>query len=1720
VSFTLSLQNATAGTGVTYQWQTSPDGLVWTNATGTSTNATYSATQSVATYYQCIVTCSGSPATSTPVLVGQNAPTACYCIPTTTFGCTDGDVIARVILNTLDNNSGTGCPSGLLGYSNYTTDPLLTTTLNAGTSYSCTVFAGQYSEGYAAWIDYNDDGLFDNSTERIGFSAGQVAGSGQVGVLGSSATFPVVLACNPPVGTHRLRVRAMYATNGSAVTPCTNNTYGEVEDYNVTIAPPPPCPAVSALVASGPSNNSVNLAWAVGCTETAWEIEYGAPGFALGTGTIVAAGTNPYVLGGLAQLSSYDVYVRASCGGNGVSSSTGPVAVTTLGPPSCVAAPTSPADLGIGCAGGVTLSWPSALNATGYDVILDGLTVATNQAGTTYAAGVLPAGPHTWSVIPQNVYGIAAGCATWSFTITGAPAGDTQGTALAVGTLPASIAGDNLASNCWTSTYAGTNAQSSADVWYTLTTGPCGGVLSVDLCGAGSLADSYLHLMDATGATELAFNDDNGPLCASAKASLTYAVTANTTYLIVVEGFSSNTGTYTLTVSQTQTDTDGDGVCDGLDNCPTVVGQIGSVCSDGNACTINDVLDATCACVGTPIAPPAIASTTATPATICSGSSSQLAVVLAGTAPYCSTSYTSGTGFGDYCTLVSVAGTTLNSVSGASASPYYTLFPASGSTTATFAVGTPYVLTLSAGTYTVNDFAVWIDYNNDGIFTDATEKLGQVNNIGAAPATATISFTVPATATNGALRMRVREADQGSTSTLPACGGLEYGEVEDYTVTVTGGVPPPTYSWAPATFLNDATFANPIASNITATTPYTVTVSDAIGCSSTGSVTVTVSTVDTDGDGVCDLDDNCPTTPGQIGSACSDGNACTINDVLDANCACVGTSVTPPAIASTTATPSTVCSGSSSQLNVALAAATYCSTSYTTGTGFGDYCTLVSVAGTSLNSVSGASASPYYTLFPASGSTTATFAVGTPYVLTLSAGTFSQNDFAVWIDYNNDGIFTDATEKLGQVNNIGAAPATTTINFTVPATATNGALRMRVREADQGSANALPACGSLSFGEVEDYTVTVTGGVPAALTYSWAPATFLNDATIANPTASNMTATTAYTVTVSDGIGCSSTGTVTVTVETTDTDGDGTADCADGCPTDPLKIAPGICGCGVADTDTDLDGTADCNDLCPLDPNKVAPGICGCGVSDVDTDNDGTADCNDGCPLDANKLAPGVCGCGVADVDTDGDGLADCIDSCPLVAGVIGTPCDDLNANTINDVLSASCVCEGTLVINCPDNLVFLDISTDNNGAQTSWEIIPQGGGAAVCSGSGLASNSLITANCCLPNGSYSLRVLDSFGDGMASGPVGGYLLRDNNGKRIIDNAGDGIFGFTSQAPDFFHVPISADRLTTATCDQESVAPSYVIQAQENLAVSGQLGVTSSTSGYQFWIFNPDGGYSRRITQTLASPGSSFPTGTLQALRPTYLRLNSLTTNPVPPYVLLNVRVRIQSAGVFGQFGSACRLKVDPPCGTTQLTTLGQPSNPAASCGATGVVINGGLLYADVINGANRYQFEFTRPGYSRLIAVNSRTLTLSNWANKPLLCGLSYTVRVRASFDNGATWCAYGSACTITTESCPAIAGGDHRDLITVDGSDLTVWPNPNRGESLRLSIEDLGATYTTANVDITDLFGKRVMAQTIAVQGNTLNTVLELTDMAAGMYMVNVTVGEKTYMKRLMVQ
>jgi Zn-dependent metalloprotease len=98
---------------------------------------------------------------------------------------------------------------------------------------------------------------------------------------------------------------------------------------------------------------------------------------------------------------------------------------------------------------------------------------------------------------------------------------------------------------------------------------------------------------------------------------------------------------------------------------------------------------------------------------------------------------------------------------------------------------------------------------------------------------------------------------------------------------------------------------------------------------------------------------------------------------------------------------------------------------------------------------------------------------GSSYTISYSAGfsSSSYNEYwSVWIDLNRDGDFADSGEQL--VNRSSTSSATLTSTFTLPATASLGTTRMRVTM----QYNAAPSnCGSFNYGEVEDYTVNITG---------------------------------------------------------------------------------------------------------------------------------------------------------------------------------------------------------------------------------------------------------------------------------------------------------------------------------------------------------------------------------------------------------------------------------------------------------------------------------------------------------------------------------------------------------------------------------------------------------------------------------------------------------------------
>jgi hypothetical protein len=148
-----------------------------------------------------------------------------------------------------------------------------------------------------------------------------------------------------------------------------------------------------------------------------------------------------------------------------------------------------------------------------------------------------------------------------------------------------------------------------------------------------------------------------------------------------------------------------------------------------------------------------------------------------------------------------------------------------------------------------------------------------------------------------------------------------------------------------------------------------------------------------------------------------------------------------------------------------------------------------------------------------------------------------------------------------------------------------------------------------------------------------------------------------------------------------DSDGDGHINACEDCDFDPLKVSPGVCGCGVPDVDSDGDLTLNCQDFCPHDPLKVAPGWCDCGVPDTDSDMDGLPDCDDGCKNDPTKFTPETCGCGVAEWDSDFDGTVDCVDGClndsaKIAAGICGCGVADVDADS-NGILD--CLYNGEL---------------------------------------------------------------------------------------------------------------------------------------------------------------------------------------------------------------------------------------------------------------------------------------------------------------------------------------------------------------------------------------------------------------------------------------------------------
>ena len=144
-------------------------------------------------------------------------PPVAYCA--SKGNSTSDEKIGKVAFGTISNTS-----TGTAGYENFTT---LITDVNKGSSYTITITPKwtrtSYNEGYAVFVDYNQDGDFSDAGETVYTRAASKTNpvSGSIAIPASALS-----------GNTRMRVSMKY--NGIP-TSCETFSYGQVEDYTLNI---------------------------------------------------------------------------------------------------------------------------------------------------------------------------------------------------------------------------------------------------------------------------------------------------------------------------------------------------------------------------------------------------------------------------------------------------------------------------------------------------------------------------------------------------------------------------------------------------------------------------------------------------------------------------------------------------------------------------------------------------------------------------------------------------------------------------------------------------------------------------------------------------------------------------------------------------------------------------------------------------------------------------------------------------------------------------------------------------------------------------------------------------------------------------------------------------------------------------------------------------------------------------------------------------------------------------------------------------------------------------------------------------------------------------------------------------------------------------------------------------------------------------------------------
>lgn len=157
--------------------------------------------------------------------------------------------------NTISNNTLNVCTTGVNNYTAMSAD------LQVGGSYTLSVEFGdcsgapQYDGAAGVWIDWNNDGDFNDANEIIGTVFVAVSG-GNV-----NENFTINVPAGQPLGNFRMRIVQEEGGTAGTVSPCGTFSWGSTEDYTIQVINScvPTHSVTSFTPASGPIGTEITI---------------------------------------------------------------------------------------------------------------------------------------------------------------------------------------------------------------------------------------------------------------------------------------------------------------------------------------------------------------------------------------------------------------------------------------------------------------------------------------------------------------------------------------------------------------------------------------------------------------------------------------------------------------------------------------------------------------------------------------------------------------------------------------------------------------------------------------------------------------------------------------------------------------------------------------------------------------------------------------------------------------------------------------------------------------------------------------------------------------------------------------------------------------------------------------------------------------------------------------------------------------------------------------------------------------------------------------------------------------------------------------------------------------------------------------------------------------------------------------------------------------------